>query len=119
MQQEQELRHERTLHHGQQRSSQKRKRESKVPYCNVFGYCDTSFGLLIGFISIFTSCNYMSLLQFSKHMPNLHKANLLYSASLASATNSTVDLFEASGIHSRISLRELPITTDLNVASFA
>jgi hypothetical protein len=31
---------------------------------------------------------------------NLHTANLLYSASLASTTRSIVDLFEASGIHS-------------------
>jgi hypothetical protein len=32
--------------------------QSEVSYCNVFGYWDTQFGLLIGFISIFTSRNY-------------------------------------------------------------
>jgi hypothetical protein len=33
-------------------------------YCDVFEYWDTQVGLLVGFISIFTSRNYTQLLQF-------------------------------------------------------
>jgi hypothetical protein len=33
-------------------------------YCSVFEYWDTQFGLLVGFISIFTSRNYTQLLHF-------------------------------------------------------
>jgi hypothetical protein len=65
------------------------------------GDWDTQFGLLVGFIKnlkVVTTRNYYTQLKSTNHTPNLHTANLLYSASLTSATSSTVYLFRASDI---------------------
>jgi hypothetical protein len=62
-------------------------------YCSVFGYWDTPFGLLVGFISVVTSRNYTWNRPVTLYI--LTGRPLVFLCS----PGSTADLFGASGIH--------------------